>query len=284
MKKIALGLATLAVIIGLPSCTSVAPSGEQEAVLVEKPWIFGHGGIDMTPVTSGQEWTAWSTDAVMFTITPVTHTEKFENLMTKDRIPVDFTVYIKLQAIQGKTPHLLKGWGEHWYENSLAPSIRSMIRNKNSSYHMADLTSNRAILDSVEKILFTEISSYITSLIDTSSKMSMPVALLEVSIGPVTPPDDVLNETSKTAAQNQSKLTQDARAGSELSRKQAEVNKAIADKAYMTEMGMTIDQFLTMRSIDVEKEKVELVKGNPNATVILGQGTSIQPTMAVRTK
>jgi hypothetical protein len=74
-------------------------------------------------------------------------------------------------------------------------------------------------------------------------------------------------------------LTQKARADAELSRKQAEVNKAIADMAYQNQMKMTIAEYLHLRQLEIEKEKVELIKDNKNVSIIFG---GLQPTYPVK--
>jgi len=88
----------------------------------------------------------------------------------------------------------------------------------------------------------------------------------------------VLTETKLTAAQNQSILTQNARADAETARKQAEVNKAIADKAYKNEMGMTVSEYLNLRHLEIEKEKVELIKDNKNISIIFGNASPVYST------
>ena len=40
----------------LTSCHCVRPNADEEAVLIKKPWFFGHGGVDNDPVTTGCEW------------------------------------------------------------------------------------------------------------------------------------------------------------------------------------------------------------------------------------
>src|SRR6478752_72157 len=92
-----------AVTILLSSCYRVAPNGDEESVLLMKPWIFGHGGVDETPVSSGAEWVASTTDYVTFKITPVTLAEKFDDMMTDDNTPVDFSAYLRLQVKKGQT-------------------------------------------------------------------------------------------------------------------------------------------------------------------------------------
>ena len=110
--------------------------------------------------------------------------------------------------------------------------------------------------------------------------MNMPVSVLQVTIGAVTPPAEVLEETRRTAAQNQSKLTQEARANAELARKQAEINKAIADQSYQKQMSMTMGDYLKLRGLEIEKEKIELIRDKQNVSIIFG--SSVQPTYEVK--
>jgi len=246
------------------SCYRVTPNAGEEAVLVQQPIIFGDGGVDETPVSTGSEWCATSTDSKIFKITPVTFTEEFQNMAPADNTPVSFSAYLKTQIRKGQTPTLYNLFGADWYQNSLQASFRTMVRDKVSAYKMFDLFSKREISAQLEKAIFADIEDY-------AKKLNIPVDILQVSIGAITPPDQVLTETKNTAAQNQSSLTQDARAKAELTRRQAEENKAIADKAYMKEMNMTIEQYIHIRQLEIEKEKVELIKDNKNATVIFGQ-------------
>ena len=232
MKRTSIWLFAAMAIASLTRCSGISPSGDEEAVLIEKPWIFGHGGVDETPVSSGNEWVAISTDAIKFKITPAKYTEEFDNLMTSDNNPVTFSVYITLQAQKGKTPILYKGWGDKWYENSLQAQIRTMVRDKASPFKMFDLTTKR----------------------------------------------------SKTAAQNQAKLTQDARIAVEQSRKKADVEKANADIAYMETMHFTPDQYLRLRELEIRKETIEIAKDGKqplSLNVIMGQGQNVTPTVSV---
>lgn len=262
MKKIN---CLLAAIILFASCTSVKVEGNEEAVLIAKPIIFGHGGVDDESVKPGQSWAAITTDYVTFSVVPETYTDSIDKLMTKDNTPVTVIAFLKLQVRKGTTPVLYKNFGVEWFHNSISPTFYSMIRDKASAYKMFELTSDREILAGLEKDLFTEITNY-------CKNINIPIDVLQVTIGRVTPPEEVLEETRRTAAQNQSKLTQDARAGAELARKQAEINKAIADQAYKVQMGMTINEYLQLRNLEIEKEKIELVRDKQNVTIVMGQG------------
>ena len=65
----------------LTSCYRVSPDAGQESVLVYKPLIFGHGGVDESPISTGSTWCVFSTDHKEFPITPITITEEFTNMM-----------------------------------------------------------------------------------------------------------------------------------------------------------------------------------------------------------
>jgi len=131
MKKIIglLSLFTLMVFI-FSSCTIVDPNGDEEAVLVMKPLIFGHGGVEKTPVNCGLTFCAPTTSSIIFKITPITITEEFDNMVTKDNTPVTFSAYMKVQIISGETPKLYEKFGINWYDNSIKPKFRAMVRDK----------------------------------------------------------------------------------------------------------------------------------------------------------
>lgn len=269
MKLIKLFL-ILILTLSLTSCYRVKPDGDQESVLIYKPMFFGHGGVDPIPVASGSTWCWFSTDHKDFKITPITITEDFANMIPSDNTPVSFSVYLKCQVKKGKTPLLYKNFSDEWYKNSLQATFRSIVRDKASAFKMFDLASKREISAQLEKDIFKYIKEY-------CQRLNLPVDILQVSIGAITPPEQVLTETKNTAAQNQSILTQDARASAELARKQAEINKAIADQAYKSQMGMTVDEYLKLRQLEIEKEKVELIKDNKNIHIIFGNTNTTLP-------
>ncbi len=252
----------------LTSCYMASPEAGHEQVLVYQPLIFGHGGVDETPVSTGATWCCLTTHSQDFQITPVTLTEAFENMIPADNTPVSFNAYLKIQIQQGRTPKLYKDFSEKWYENSLQASFRTMVRDKASAFKMFDLASKRDISSQLEKDIYKDISTY-------AKQLNLPVDILQVSIGAITPPEQVLTETKLTAAQNQSILTQNARANAELSRKQAETNKAIADNAYKAQMGMSTEEYLHLRQLEIEKEKVELIKDKANVSIIFGNASPV---------
>lgn len=253
----------IALMITMMSCGYVSVNGDEEAVLIKKPFFFGHGGVDDTPVKPGRILVAATTDDVIFKITPNAYAEKFENLISDDNVPLDFETHLTLKIKMGSTPELYKNFGSEWYHHNVSPKFRAMVRDVVSAYKMQDLISSREILSSIDEKLYKNMELYF-------KQINIPVDIIQVTIGAATPPDEVLMETQKTAAQNQSILTQEARAKAELSRKQAEINKAIADQSYKNQMGMSIADYLELRQLEIEKEKVELIKDKQNVSIIFG--------------
>jgi regulator of protease activity HflC (stomatin/prohibitin superfamily) len=264
MKKSILICAALFV---LTSCSYVGVNGDEEAVLIEKPLLFGHGGVDETPVSSGKIAVALTTEEVKFKIVPNAYAEAFENLISDDNVPLDFETHLTLVIRKGCTPTLYKNFGTGWYENNVSPKFRSMVRDIVSSYKMQELISSREVLSKIDEKLYTGIEAY-------CKKINLPIDIIQVTIGAATPPAEVLEETQKTAAQNQSILTQGARKNAEDARKDAEVSKALADQAYRQTMQMTMGEYLSLRALEIEKEKLEVARGSKNITVVMGQ---VQP-------
>lgn len=257
-------------LISLTSCYRVKPNGDEESVLVTKPYFFGHGGVVEEPVNSGATWVAMTTDHIEFKIVPINAVEDFENVMTKDNTPVGVYVNVTLQIEKGKTALLYKNFGSKWYENSISPSLRTNTRNEFSKYELFDLSSKRQTS--------VEIQNYLTNFLEKRIKeLNIPVKVIQIAIAGITPPDEVLDETKKTAAHNQEIYSQTQRALAETARKQAEINKAIADKAYQNQMNMTTSEYLSLRHLEIEKEKVEMIKNNRNVSIIFGNANPTFP-------
>lgn len=270
-------LLALTVMITVTSCHQASPSGGQECVLIMQPLLFGHGGVDPVPVTTGAEWCAKSTEFKMFNITPVTIEEPFTDIPALDNQPVSFSCFLKLRCIPGKTPILMQNFSADWYQHSVQQTFRTMVANNIPLYKMLTLTSKRDTAILMEKKLKEDIKKYVADL-------QMPVEILDVSFGKILPPQSVLDQTKLTAAQNQSKLTQAARADSETSRKQAEINKAEADKAYINAMGMNIFQYIELRNVEIEKEKIELAFNKENSSRVTVILSNLHPYMNVNSK
>jgi len=276
MKKFML-LASVIVtsVIMFTGCSSVSVDGGEEVVFVKQPWIFGSGGIVDEPLNEGQEWKVFTTKAIKYNVKPMQATESFDDVITKDNNPVDFNSYLELEIIKGTTPKLHKQYGTKWYSTVVRESFRTLIRNYARNYSMFELTTDPNVTIKMANNIEDSLRFYF-------KKIDLTVKVNRVTIGKVSPPKDVIDETIKTAAQVQRKNTEDARAAAELNRMKAEQNKAIADRAYMDRFGMTTHEYLQLRALEIEKEKIEMVKNKENVNVIFGSGTSPVPMFNIK--
>lgn len=274
MKRLKM-LFVLMSVVTLTSCSLPGVDAGEEMVLIQKPWFFGSGGVVDEPVVSGRALLAFSTEYEKYTRQPIKYSENFTDVITYDNNPVDFNAHIQIQLIKGKSPVLHEKFGRNWYENNIEDQFRSKIRGYCSKFQMFTLSTDRKIVDSLENVILLEMQDYIKTI-------DMPVKINQVIIGKVTPPKAVLLETVKTAAEKQAIKTQETRKHREIARESADIAKAKADMAYKnTFSGMTTNQYLYLRSLEIEMEKIEMVKGKNNVSINMVQGASALPTLPV---
>jgi regulator of protease activity HflC (stomatin/prohibitin superfamily) len=240
----------------------------EEGVLIYKPWIFGHGGVDADPITTGLTWTVWSTGVTRYNIKPMKATEPFKDVTASDNVAIDFNSYLTLQIQEGKTPILHEDSGKEWYSNKVKDYYRTVVRNEARTRSSIELRISPQAINDAQQNIHDIMAKYLKDI-------DLPVKVVKVVIGQVTPPQDVLDEAERTAAQKQRNATEKARASAELDRKQAEINKALADRAYAKQFKMTTDQFLENKRLDIMQQAVlkkdgdiSLIMNASNATPI----------------
>lgn len=264
MKKwIMLGLLALSMLFG--GCAESVDAGF-EGVMIKKPYIFGHGGVDETPIKTGLVWTAPSTQVIQVNVKPFNVDEKFEDLITKDNNPVTFDIHMTFQHIEGKTPILLEHFGDAWYSGKIQQPLRNDIRNFVKQYSMFEISTNPVVVDELQKVVEAKVRLFIAS-------QKIPTQLLNVSVGKVMPPKTVIDATLETAAQKQRVLTQEATVKAEQAREIAQKATAKADKAYMLEMNMTPQQYLKNKELDIiaKKENVQVFMGAMPQPVVMNK-------------
>jgi hypothetical protein len=245
------GLSCLSVL--LSGCTTVAPEAGEEGVKVHKPWIFGTGGIDMTPVETGLEYTWLSTDYVIVNMLPRAYDEDLDDATSNDNTLLDFNTQIQLQVKDNKSPVLIKNYGVDWYNSVIKEAYRNTVRGYISKYGPFDLMSNREVLDSINLFVKNDIQNYISLL--SSKQGELPIDVVNVVVGRAIPNERQKAAMDATAAATQAKRTEESRREMLVAREAAERQRAIADKAYQEELGLTTDQFIQLRAWEIIKEK-----------------------------
>ena len=269
MKKfLAMFSIALVAMLSMSSCHGVRPGADEEAVLIDKPWFFGHGGVDMTPVETGLKWAWWSTSSEVFKIVPFKHQVDMDDLFSDDNTPLDFHTIIITQIQKGKSPILLQNYGVDWFNTNIYNYYCNLVRDHISQHIPFDLMSNRAILNDIDSKVLKQMQDYVAQL---SKEKEFPVVVKQVTIGKAIPNKEQLEEMNKTAKAVQAKQTQERQVEVELAREKAERQRAKADKAYREELGLSTQDFINLKWIETIA-----AKQGANIDVLVGGGSTSQ--------
>ena len=252
MRKFTWWCIALLFSVVMTSCHGVRPEAGEESVLIYKPWFFGHGGVDMNPVQTGLTWCWWSTSSETFKIIPQKNQVDMEDLVSNDNTPLDFHTVIITQIKSGKSPILLQNYGLDWFNTNLYNHYCNRVRDYVSQHSPFDLMSNREVLNEIDNKLLAEMRAFIA---DLSKEKEFPVEIKQVVIGKAIPNKEQLEEMNRTAKAVQAKQTQDRETEVQVAREKAERQRAIADKAYMREMGLNPQQFIQLKAWDIIAQK-----------------------------
>ena len=252
MKKFWYFVVILACIFTFSSCYRVTPDAGQEAVLIHKPYFIGKDGVDKDPVSTGSQWVWWSTDNVYVSMVPQKYDENLEDVTSNDNTLLDFNTQIQLQVKEGQSPILIENYGQNWYTNLIQETYRNTVRSYISRYNPFDLMSNREVLDSINIMVKKDMENHITKL---SLSRNLPIDVINVIVGRAIPNGPQKEEMDRTAAANQAKRTEESRREMLIAREAAERQRAIADKAYQRELGLSTDQFIQLRAWEIIEKK-----------------------------
>ncbi|EPR7483880.1 TPA: SPFH domain-containing protein [Vibrio parahaemolyticus] len=267
MKKL-LSLSAVAMAFALTGCTESVNPGF-EGVVIDKPYFFGSEGVRPQAQMKGREWYWWSTSVKPYENRPKRYDERFKDLIASDNVPIDLDAGIELRLIKGKSPVMHEKFGPDYYATKVSLKFRNLVRNFARGQTSSKLTSSETVTMLGQEQIQLALETYL-------KKEEIPLVVENVFIGKATPPKEVLTEIANTASQRQRVKTEGERKNAEDARKAAEIAKATADKAYMTEFGMNPEQYLHLRALELEKEKIEVVKDKDNVSILMSSG-SAQP-------
>jgi regulator of protease activity HflC (stomatin/prohibitin superfamily) len=256
-------------------CVLPAIDAGHEGVLVKKPIIFGHGGVDPVPATTGRVAVAPTTEVIDVDVRPIQYSEHFD-IISQENAPVSFDAFLIANVVEGRSPELVSRFGPSWYVNNVKEAFRTFVREEVQKYPLFRLTTDPGTRAKLQDAIDQEVR---TKLIE---KQRIPVRLNRIVIGSILPPKGVLEQTAQTIIQEQRKITMIEFQKAEESREKAERQRGIADRAYREHLGLTAPEFVDLRRIEVQKE---IVQHAPSAlTIIMGMekvGINLPPLSAI---
>ncbi len=230
-------------VLALSGCSSYGPDAGHEVVLIEKPWVFGHGGVVDQPVKTGLTFTAWTTHGVDVNMQPQKHEIEMEDTMTSDGVPIAFHAIVVLQVSDSVT--LIRNFGPLWYENNLLEPFRTMVRQAVRKHGMNETAISTTALDDIDAEIRDSLIAFI-------SDKQLPVRLVTMTVGRANPPDSIKHQRIETATQEQRIQTEKQTKLAEDQRLQAEQSRAAADNAYREAMHLSPEQFIQLETIKMQ--------------------------------
>ncbi len=250
-----------AVLLTAPGCMMVAIDAGHEGVLVEKPFFFGHGGVDPVPAPTGRVTVALTTQVIDVDVRPIQYAEHFD-IISAENAPVSFDAFLIAGVIEGRSPELISRFGPNWYQHNVKEAFRTFVREEVQKYPLFQLTTDPTTRTKLQDAIAREVQ---TKIID---KQNLPIRLVRIVVGSIMPPKGVLEQTAQTIIQEQRRITMVEFQKAEEAREKAERQRGIADRAYRESLGLTAPEFVDLRRIEVQKE---IVSHPPtNLTVIMG--------------
>jgi regulator of protease activity HflC (stomatin/prohibitin superfamily) len=271
------------VVAALITGCGVSPNAGEEAVLISKPWFFGHGGVHATPIQPGLSWVAPTTDYVIVNIQPQLFKVHFDDFMSLDGVPLDFDAALRLQITDSvrmvekfgvgliPLPSDPKTLAPQWYVNNVHKNFETFVRQAVRKHGLNETAISTVAIEQIDAEVQTSLEAYLKS-------VNLPVKLVDLTVGRANPPDAVKTQRIRTAEEQQRKLTEDQRKIAEDARRAAELSRASADNAYRLALQLEPDQFIRLEAIKMQRDVCHAP--NSHCTFILG--AEVAPVLNVK--
>ena len=259
MKAIGISVLVLVLVSG---CSVYSPDAGHQVVLVEKPWLFGHGGVDADPVSTGRTWAAFTTDGVDVYMQPQRFEQALDDTMSADGVPLGFHAVINLQVTDSVS--LVKNFGPDWYKNNVEQEFAQLVRQAVRKRGMNETAISTTAVDDVDREVEAAMTAYMKD-------KGLPIRLITMTVGRANPPDAIKNQRVETATQEQRVQTEKQIKLAEDQRKSAEESRAAADNAYRLAIGLSPEQYVELKRIEMEVK----VCGDGKCTFIVNSGTPV---------
>lgn len=234
-------LIALSLAILLSGCYKHTTPPGMESVIVDNPYIFGHGGVRDETQKPGLSWYWMSTHVEDIVMSPIKIDEPLTHLATADNNFINYASYIVLQWHNPAQTVRKFGYSK-WYEHNLMEQYRTIVRDVTKEYQMTPIMISQATLKEIEDKIAERFRAHIKT-------TGLDVSLINVNMGKALPDKAVVEEMNNTAVQQQRVKTEGQRKLAEDSRKMAEQSRAAADNAYRENMKLDPQQFVQLEAI-----------------------------------
>lgn len=243
MKKLMLLVVSISALL-LVSCSMEDVKEGTKGVLIKRPYFIGSDGVDI--LEPGRHTIAGSSSLVLVDVKPDKKKEIFNDLNTKDNVPVDFDISFTFQLIPSEVHKLYSNFGLDYYEKSLEQELRNLTRDKCKQYDMNPLTNSVVVSNEINSFVMSEGNKII-------GKLGIPVKLIAVNMGSVNPPQQVITERGNTASAKQKEQTIIQETKNQKERQNSERERAKADRAYQDALGLSTSQFIQLQSLRIKE-------------------------------
>lgn len=238
---------------GLCSLHTIETNAATVTVLIDKPYLFGSGGVREKPQNTGRGWYFRSTEGVDFPSSPFKVTENFDDISTSKNNFIDYNSYLTLKIED--SVKLYKKFGGEWYKNSIQAAYQKIVRDVVRQYNFDDIMTNQETQKEIDLKIQSATEAYL-------KQNDIPVTLVDMSLGKARPNEVVLAEMNRTAAETQRFKTLEQSARAEEKRVESETKRAIADNAYRNQMGLNSDDFIELQYIKAFSEACKYQSAN----------------------
>jgi regulator of protease activity HflC (stomatin/prohibitin superfamily) len=163
--------------------------------------------------------------------------------MTQDGVPITFHAIMIVQITDSVA--LIRDFGAQWYENNLEEQFKTMVRQAVRKRGMNETAISTTALDAIDGEIRDSLEAFIKD-------KHLPIRLVTMTVGRANPPDAIKNQRIETATQEQRVNTEKQRKLAEDQRKMAEESRATADNAYRQAIGLSPEQYVQLKRIEME--------------------------------
>ncbi|MFZ3044166.1 MAG: SPFH domain-containing protein [Minisyncoccia bacterium] len=265
-------------------------------VYYDTPYFFGTGGVRDETVPPGRIITWRSTDVYTVSTAPWTIKVHVDDMMSSNRVPLDFDVAITIQMskptsaaglirkfnggpVTAFSRVAMPGVPDSLVISNPSGEFMSFLRDRVRENHMDEFIiahntkgGHSDANNEIEKAAVVYMNEFLT-------KKDVEVMVTNVALGRANPPDNVKAAMERTAEQVQMQTTEVERTTAQKARKAAEEASADADKAQQNKLGFSNAEYLKKLELETvlkvcgssAKDLKDTSAVRTNCTLVYGQ-------------